>query len=149
MDIGDLSREQLFWIFEKMSVKTNLQTMFLRTVKPILDLPIQGNVLSKAINNLEVFFATKFCFSQAQMKKILEDVTEPTSKLRKLSIGFTEHMPQLSPDCLRAINLKLSNNTLQIRKKEIRQKLELEEKEADQASLNQIKKKPRREGGFV
>ena len=58
-------------------------------------------------------------------------------------------MPELSLDCLRAINLKLSNNTLRIRKKEIRQELELEQKEADQASLNQIRKKPRREGGFL
>ena len=132
-----------------MSVKTNLQTMFLRTVKPVLDLPIQGNVLSKAINNLEVFTAPKVYFSQAHMKKILEDVTEPTSKLERLDIGFTEPMPELSLDCLRAFLLKLSNNTLRIRKKEIRQELELEQKEADQASLNQIKKKPRREGGFL
>ena len=100
-----------------MSVKTNLQTMFLRTVKPILDLPIQGNVLSKAINNLEVFTAPKVYFSQAHMKKILEDVTEPTSKLKRLYIGFTEPMPELSLDCLRAINLKLSNNNLRIRNK--------------------------------
>ena len=47
------------------------------------------------------------------------------------------------------IGLRPSPRDADASKNEIRQKLELEEKEADQASLNQIKKKPRREGGFV
>ena len=54
LDHGDLTREQLFRIFEKMSVKTKLLKMFLPMTIPRLALPIPGNVLSKAINNLEV-----------------------------------------------------------------------------------------------
>ena len=154
LDRGDLTREQLFRIFEKMSVKTKLLKMFLPMTIPRLALPIPGNVLSKAINNLEVFIAPKSYFSQEQMKMILEEVAEPTSKLKELDLRFSELLPELSLDCLRAVMLKLTNNTFKFKIqlkviqnfdetiKKIRQ--ELEEKEADQASMDQIKKKLRR-----
>ena len=137
-----------------MSVKTKLLKMFLPMTIPRLALPIPGNVLTKAINNLEVFIAPKSYFSQEQMKMILEEVAEPTSKLKELDLRFSEFLPELSLDCLRAVMLKLTNNTFKFKIqlkviqnfdetiKKIRQ--ELEEKEADQASMNQIKKKLRR-----
>jgi len=153
---GDLSQEQLFSIFEKMSAKTKLQRVFLTVsdTVPSLVQPIPAIILSKAINNLEVFIAPKFNFSQAQMKIILEEVAAETSKLKRLDLGFTEPLPDLSLSCLRAVMFKLENNyfKFQIQTKIIQVydetiknlRRELEEKEAVQESMNQIKKKLRR-----
>ena len=109
---GLLTSEQLFAIFHKMSSQTNLQRLFLTMTdtSPSLLQPIPTNILSQAINKLQVFIAPRLFFSTQQMKIILEQCAEDSSHLTRLDLGFREPLPELTLDTMRSILFKLENN---------------------------------------
>ena len=116
ISFSQLKPEQAFEFFHKMSTNTCLRsvTLAIEDGFPSTVQNIPPEVLTSAINNLEIFFAHNIHFSAVQIMVILEDAAKDSSKIKELYLELPENLPFLKLSTLGSLMPKLQNSPLKL-----------------------------------